>query len=213
VGHSQALSCRSRIPRSIGGFRNPKRSHGIVSSISRCRSRWVLCVAITSGGQALVRTGTDSRLTHAHFGSLRWLPLCAINSGETGMQFQLADNPTNWDNWNKLVMDWVRGDKAVPASVNELRAALADSHVTADIPAAVQTVNLVKLVDGAINIVLPTRKMVDADQASLPVGQPYPLPKFYRVAFNNSAPGQLGNNDMQKFAMNRLGEYTIQECQ
>jgi len=61
--------------------------------------------------------------------------------------------------------------------------------------------------------VLPTSKMVAADLASLPVMGPCPLPKSYRDALNNSAPGQLGNGEMQQLARNRLGEYTLQECQ
>ena len=60
---------------------------------------------------------------------------------------------------------------------------------------------------------LPSSKMLQDAQGALGVPQPYPLSRFYAIAFGGVSEGALIPAELLKFELRRLGEYVILQCQ
>jgi hypothetical protein len=118
---------------------------------------------------------------------------------------------TNYDNWGNLVKRWAKGDQPWPQSLGELKAQCVQANVGIDIPSEVKAIQFIQANEETMVIRLPPKAMVLAGEADLAANPQagYPMPKFYKDAFNDAEP-QIA--DALLFQAERIGEYCISEC-
>jgi hypothetical protein len=136
------------------------------------------------------------------------------------MQIQINGGPDDWKKWGDLVRSWVFDHSIRPNSIAELKDKIHNAGINATVPSQYTSLQFVDYHDGILNISLPTQKMVSDDETKLhaiaakPQGQRhYPLPNFYAIAFGLASEVDLSDSVMLDFGRQRLGEYTIEECQ
>ncbi len=72
--------------------------------------------------------------------------------------------------------------------------------------------------DDIVYIYLPSKKMLDAKLETTHSGpsatsqEPYPLPLFYNTAYEAPVRAIMSPEERRKFALRRIGEYTVNEC-
>jgi hypothetical protein len=131
------------------------------------------------------------------------------------MRIQIEDDNQNWLNWGQLVRTWILGTQSRPTTVAELKAQLTKYGVTAIVQGADQRVVAIQdYVDSPADplvIMIPTLAMLDDKLKTVTFG-PYPLPLFYDTMYVGAVRANLSPEESQKFALRRIGEYTVNEC-
>jgi hypothetical protein len=132
------------------------------------------------------------------------------------MRIQIVDDNDNWRKWGELVEIWVRDPAKQPATTDDLKMQMSANGVVGTVPGASRPVRFIPYPDDPISdpltIALPTEAMLDAKLATIPPTGTYPLPKFYDVAYGGTSRAILTADQRETFALQRIGEYTINEC-
>jgi hypothetical protein len=143
------------------------------------------------------------------------------------MLINIGDNPANWVKWGQLVQDWACGATQWPTDAAMMQSQIDDRGITGTVPGCndkpPRQVVFYQYSDypgpgySPVPLImpLPSCKMIQDDQAALRVGapKPYPLPSFYPDAFGGASEVPLDEAELLAFALSRLGEYVIQQCQ
>jgi hypothetical protein len=135
---------------------------------------------------------------------------------EPDMRVQIDDDNDNWRKWGELVESWINDPTKKPGTTDALKAQMAASGVQGTVPGAPRPVTINFYPDDPNNdplvIWLPSQGMLAAKLGTIPPAGPYPLPKFYDVAYGGAARANLTADQCEAFALQRVGEYTINEC-
>jgi hypothetical protein len=139
------------------------------------------------------------------------------------------DDKTNWVNWGKLIKTWATGKNyfkdgkqyPVPNTLAAFREQLLQANVKMTIPDWVQSIQFVQGYDQSLIVRLPPKEMVVAaekeleDLARAHGGQAaYPLPEFYgKEAWSAKRQTKFDIDELLTFHCERIGEYTINNCQ
>ena len=141
------------------------------------------------------------------------------------MLIDVHDDADNWEKWGKLVQSWAHDPKLRPADATAMQQQIWSAGIDAGIPGAndqpprpVVFYQYYDYPDPNGNTVplilpLPSSKMLQDAQGALGVPQPYPLSRFYAIAFGGVSEGALIPAELLKFELRRLGEYVILQCQ
>jgi hypothetical protein len=141
----------------------------------------------------------------------------------------MDDDRKNWVNWGKLIKTWSTGKNylkdgnnyPIPTTLAAFREQLKQAKVTMTIPDWVQSVLFVQDYDQALVVRLPSKDLVEAAEADIKAlvrkqggRAAYPMPKFYaNEAFAKQPQAEFGIDELMSFHCERIGEYTINNCQ
>jgi hypothetical protein len=143
------------------------------------------------------------------------------------MLIDIGDDAANWMKWGQLVQDWACGATPRPTDAAMMQQQISDRGITARVPGCddkpPRPVIFYQYGDYPgtgyssvpLTLPLPSCKMIQDDQAALSANapEPYPLPSFYPIAFGGAPEVTLNQTELLAFALRRLGEYVIQQCQ
>ena len=126
-------------------------------------------------------------------------------------------DPDDFEKWGNLVKTWATGQDRLglgaplqpPKTPQELNDQMARAGISARVPDQIKFVQFIVPDDTHLVIMLPPGKDIE-DAERLLQGRPYPLPAFYKKAFGKEVDPGL---DWKTFNAERLGEYTINNCQ
>jgi hypothetical protein len=118
---------------------------------------------------------------------------------------------TDYQKWGDLIKRWATNQKPRPTTPLELKDQMAQEGLGAfDVDDKIKALRVIQDDDQTLTILLPRAAAINEGERSLDPQKDYPLPPFYKEAWRGVLP-QI--DDMQKFNTQRIGEYTIQECQ
>ena len=132
----------------------------------------------------------------------------------------------NYTNWGRLVKTWATGEDHVrdgnqyprPTTIAEFRRQTELANTGLVVPEEVTNLVMVQGDSDTLVVRLPAGAMVRASEArigSLVSGQcgaQYPLPDFYREAWEYQPQKELDREGLLAFNDRRVGEYTINNC-
>ena len=134
------------------------------------------------------------------------------------MRVNISDDNENWCKWGQLVLDWITGSETRPTSTSELNALLKTKGINGVVPGPDRPLLIRDYSDDIVYIYLPSEKMLGdklatthSDPAST-IQEPYPLPLFYNAAYEAPVRAIMSPEERRKFALRRIGEYTVNEC-
>jgi hypothetical protein len=141
----------------------------------------------------------------------------------------MHDDKENWVNWGKLIKTWSTGKNyfndgrnyPVPNTLAAFREQLKQANVRMTIPDWAQSVLFVQDYDQSLVVRLPPKDLVEAAENDLEAlvrahggHVAYPMPKFYaNEAFAKQPQAKFGIDELLSFHCERIGEYTINNCQ
>ena len=134
----------------------------------------------------------------------------------------------SWENWGKLVTDWINNPGNRPNTLAQLNTQLDNSGVARATPIPGnpdRQVNVQEYADSGdpqappadyatlppLQIAVPAKTALDRNAGVVPT-IPAELPAFYDTIFSAGPRRNLTPAEQQTFALQRLGEYTINEC-
>ena len=143
------------------------------------------------------------------------------------MLINVTDDAENWRKWGLLVQDWACRATQWPTDTAMMQQQIDDRGIYATVPGCkdkpprpvvfYQYLNYPGTGSSPVPLImpLPSCKMIQDDQAALSAGapEPYPLPSFYSIAFGGTPEVTLNQAELLAFALRRLGEYVILQCQ
>jgi hypothetical protein len=125
----------------------------------------------------------------------------------------------DWEKWGQLIKTWVKNPNTRPLGLQELKAQVEGPANIATVPDNITDLLFMPLPDAenVLVIWLPTKKVVEDTENRIRAGEfdpdKYPLPSFYKETFGEDCVKRLTSEKFEKFNAERVGEYTIQECQ
>jgi hypothetical protein len=119
----------------------------------------------------------------------------------------------DYEKWGELVKGWVKGSRRRPNNVQELKDQVEPLNI-AQVPNNITQLLFMPQPDNenVLVIYLPTKKAIEDVETKIAsglLGDKYPFPRFYENTFGRP----LTPDEFQKLNTERVGEYTIQECQ
>jgi hypothetical protein len=144
-------------------------------------------------------------------------PNLAAKKSETTQMAQIEIS--DFEKWGNLLKTWATGENKLrdgksydlPKTPHALKEQLTRAGIDGQVPDSVQFIQFITPDSKTLVIVLPTREAILEAEAKLGLGQPYPLPAFYKEAFGGANVSPSLN--WEKFHAQRIGEYTINVCQ
>lgn len=116
----------------------------------------------------------------------------------------------NYGAFGALIKAWAKGDRPVPASLDEFKQKLADANVGCEIPSSYKKIKFVQGDAETLVIRLPEKALVeDSEKLLAEPGSDYPLPAIYERLFQ----AKPTIHDKMAFHAERVGDYTISMCQ
>jgi hypothetical protein len=129
---------------------------------------------------------------------------------------------TDFEKWGKLVKAWATGAQTPPADVSGLKAQMAQAGA-GTVPDEITSVRFMRPpgTPGTVVIWLPPSQAIQDMDANIARGAfaQYPLPPFYaglfkdEESFRDALKNALTPDKFAKFNAERVGDYTINECQ
>ena len=115
----------------------------------------------------------------------------------------------NFRAFGEKVKAWARGTDALPQTIDEFAAQLAEADIGVKIPQSIKHVRFVQDDAETLVVKLPCRELLEQGEAAIAkAGGDYLLPSFYERAF--AAKPQV--KDKQAFHAERIGDYAIATC-
>ncbi|MBL6078612.1 hypothetical protein JMJ56_11390 [Belnapia sp. T18] len=128
--------------------------------------------------------------------------------------------PINYENWGKLIKTWATGNDyvgngheyPVPETLDEVKRQLAAANTGLTLPARIQKLQVVVGRSDTLLLRLPPPDLVEASEKRL-AKKDYALPGFYNDHFGCVAPALPDKDARMKFHAQRIGDYSIANCQ
>lgn len=129
--------------------------------------------------------------------------------------------PVNYENWGKLMKTWATGEDYVknghhfprPNSLDDLKEQLRMAQTGVVLPARIQCLQVVAGRSDTLLLRLPPPDLIKAAEMRLETDD-YAMPAFYNEHYDGQAPTSLPDKAARmKFHAQRIGDYTIANCQ
>ena len=128
--------------------------------------------------------------------------------------------PVNYENWGKLVKTWATGEDyiqnghkyPVPRTLDEVKRQLRAANTGLELPARIQHLQVVVGRSDTLLLRLPPPDLVKASEKRLET-KDYSLPPFYNDHYGTAAPELPDKTARMKFHAQRIGDYSIANCQ
>lgn len=112
----------------------------------------------------------------------------------------------NYLNYGEKMKAWVSGEEALPSTIEEFAAQLADANVEVTIPKRVKRVIFIQDDPETLRLRLPVKAFVEASERKFSgKSVEYPLPNFYKKAFGRNPE----IDDLLSFHAKRVADYTL----
>jgi hypothetical protein len=125
----------------------------------------------------------------------------------------------DFEKWGELVKEWAKDPSNRPNTLQQLKDQVEGSANIAQVPSNITSLLFMPQPDDETVLViwLPTKKAIEDVDRRIAAHEfdatGYPLPPFYREIFGDDAVRRLTPDKFETFNAERVGEYTIQECQ